>query len=301
MEKYSKFRDEATGIPPFNPVARRSSRSNAFVKGLLYTYSIVTTPLAIICLWFYFCILEKILPEVATEWAMTWILLIPLRIFNVKLTHENEGKASVRRSAIIKAKPGDVVLSNFVSPLDAFVYRSFRKTIFAFPTKDGQFEERSAGKAMMHALSLKDTYANRRPLAKIAEHAEANGAVVVVFVEGTTSNGRGLLTLKNLDYKDISSVKGNVFASVIKYTPQYAASPLPSTLTKYIWNTSCASWWYLATVKISTQPLSKSLLSIDAIGKEICRLGHFRVFGDNLDLYAKREYMAQKKSKSRST
>lgn len=293
MEKYSKFRDEATGIPPFAPAVKHSTRANNFFNAARTVYSVITVPLAMLSLWLYFAFFKKILPEICTEWAMTWILLIPLRIFDVKLTYEGEQKASVRKTTITKAQPGDVILSNFVSPLDAFVYRSFRDTVFAFPTPDGQFEERTSAQAMRHALSVSDRYANRQSLADIARHAASRGAVVVVFVEGTTSNGRGLLTLKGLDYKDISTVDGNVFASVIKYSPQYAASPLPSSLIKYIWHTSCSSWWYLATVKIASEPMTKSQLTADLIGQEICRLGRLRVFGDNLDLQAKREYATQ--------
>ncbi|GMM52745.1 hypothetical protein DASB73_037080 [Starmerella bacillaris] len=297
MEKYSLYRDESTGIAPFYMPKSNPNNSNKFIHAALVVYSVITTTLAMICLGLYFLVLDKILPEFLAEVVMTWILLIPLRVFNVKLTYENEKKASVRKRSIIKANPGDIILSNFVSPLDAFVYRSFRRTIFAFPTKDGLFEISSAFKAMKRALAENNDYSKKQSLEEISNYAKERNSVVVVFVEGTTSNGKGLLTLKNLDYKNIAKVEGNVFTSAIKYNPQYAASPLPCSLLSYIWNTSCASWWYIANVKISSEPMAKSQISLDLIGKDICRLGHLRLLSDRLDFNTKLEYLNEIRSK----
>lgn len=296
MEKYSKFRDEGTGIAPFQEARANSQDFNIFQKVVIFLISLVLSLLSAVNLAFYFCLAKWILPNLLSRFLLKWLVFVPLRLFYSTLQYEGERRASVRKKSIRKAQAGDVVLTNFVSPLDPLVFESQRSVHFAFPTRDRLFERVSTSSAMTKALSAPNPSASGTSLQDISANAAKSGAIVVVFVEGMTSNGRGLLTLKELNAQDIAKIDKQIYAGSIRFTPMAATSPVPKSLMNYIWTILNASWWYMAAVKISGEPLAKATLSSDQIAKTIAGLGRLRLLGERLDAQTKIEYLRQRKA-----
>lgn len=296
MEKYSRFRDEGTGIAPFQEARPNSQDFNILQKVVIFLISLVMFVLSGLNLALYLLLAKWAIPGLLSRFLLQWFVFVPLRLFNTTLSYEGERRASVRKKSIRKAEAGDVVLCNFVSPLDPLVFESQRLVHFAFPTKDRKFERVTTYTAMIRAISAPTASVEGISLQSISEDAAECGAIVVVFVEGMTSNGRGLLTLKNLNAQDIAKIDKQIYAGSIKYTPMTATSPIPQSPVNYIWNILNASWWYVTAVKISGEPLAKATLSPDQIAKTIAGLGRLRLLGERLDAQTKIEYIKQKKA-----
>jgi len=297
MEKYSRFRDEATGIAPFQEA--RPAPASAVQTGALYVLGAVAYPFCVVNLAIYFLVAKPLLPAALSRAVLNWLVLVPLRVLYVFLTYEGEHRASVRQKLIRRAAPGDVLLSNFTSPLDPLVYESRQRTWFVLPEGD-RFAVVSTFGAMKRALSAQApraaaAAAPRASLSEITQAAAKSGAVVVLFVEGTPTNGRGLLTLKDLNVREIAEIETEVYAAALRYTPATATAPVPETLLGFLWRLGHSSASYVASARVSGQPIPKSALQRAEISKAIGAIGRLRILGDRLDRSAKEEYAALRK------
>lgn len=290
MEKYSKFSDEATGISPFRPAKPISAQFSAINTILIWLLSVVTVPQAYILLQIHLLLLQFVLPAFLSRFVLNYGVFFTLRLFYSTFSYEGERRASVRKSSVIRANKGDVLLSNFVSPLDPLIYESHRSCLFAVPAADGMFAQISTSQAISYALSTQ-RHEKGVKLSELSAVALKAGAVLVVFVEGTTSNGRGVLSLKGIDARSIASVESRVFASAIKYSPACATAPVPKSLLSYLWGLSRSAYWYMASIKVSGEPIKKGTISQAEIAKHIAALGRLRILGDKMNIETKSEYL----------
>lgn len=289
MEKFSKFRDEATGIAPFLSVKSTQTVSLGS-KLALYPLALLSVPVILLYLLGY-ALVFQFLPGAST-WCLKLVLRL-LRLLYLNFSYEGEKRVSVRRCQQLRARPGDVIVSNFVSPLDAFIFASVQRTVFIFPTPDGQFASAGLFEAAAQALSATPYAEKGHDIGSIVKIAKTQGAVAVLFVEGTTSNGRGLLTLKDLGAAQIRQATPafNIFPAALRYTPATVTTPIPQTLLGYLWHLLTNSWWYMCSARLGNEPLRSETVSHESIARAICSVGRLRQLGDRLDAKAKQDFI----------
>ena len=163
---------------------------------------------------------------------------------------------------------------------------------FVFPCKDSKFLTVSLISAIWRALSCPPRSSHGSQLGQIVASAKTSGSVVVIFGEGITSNGRGLLpweTMMPLSGVDKSS---NVFPAALRYTPPYVTTPLPVNF--FQWALSVL-WAWACSVRIRFgSPMARNQndeLANSEIADVICRIGRLRKLGGSLGSESKREFI----------
>lgn len=216
MEKFSNYRDKATGISPFMPV--EPPKSSVALLPLRIIYFILKIPL--ILAGFLFAL-------VSPSMGSNFLLLVVGGLNLCTVLVDGVKKRDV--SAITKSlpKPGDIVFANHISPLDGYIYQivanrsvhivkadpeGFLHLYTPFKLFWNSFDEslQSKGKVVKSLDALKD-----KP--------------IIVLMEGTTSNNKGVLPFINVfsrggHYK----LDGNIKLLIIKISPAYLSLALPT-------------------------------------------------------------------------
>lgn len=265
MEKFSLWRDPATGIAPFIPAIDRS------YNVVIGTVKLIILVPLILVLSFFNLVLD--LPR------------IKLLLGNItKITVEySSGDNRWRQKAMTSPKAGDLIVSNFVSPADSLVYASvLRSAVFVVPAvSTGKYHQLTASQIQKLALSSPmdlQKLQSSEPFEKIVSRAKKSSSIVVVFAESTTSNGKGLLKLAPLPLDELPD-STKVFSSAIKYTPSTITTPIP--------NQSYWAWWFrciarpdLITVRVRlNSPAPAAQTSIRRISEKICEAGKITMVG----------------------
>lgn len=120
-------------------------------------------------------------------------------------------------------------------------------------------------------------------LAKLVDRARASGKLLVIFAEGTTTNGRGLLAIPDKGTPISNTATGRVYASAVRYNPPRGCSPVPQTAVRWVWGlVSCTG--VNCTVRMSAPVEGKQ-----TVAESICRVGRLRQLGlsanDKVDFY----------------
>jgi len=238
MEKYSHWRDSGTGIQPFLPL--KSPKSNSVVDDILYYLNtfILGPPIAIcrlicilIILAFYLIqnTFLKFIPLSSIKWLfgrLIFTLEARLVLFNMGFLWIDSQKVTLTRGRKHARKEdtnishGDVIVCNCQSYVDV-IYFMFRfNPTFVKIFESGKIKPISFLNAIKftgsypelkeeeNAVSLKDI---------IKESKEKKIGPIVIFPEGTTTNGRGLLKFLPV-FKDFTPKDDiNVHVYSIKY------------------------------------------------------------------------------------
>lgn len=266
MEKFSSWRDPATGIAPFIPAIDRS-----------YNVVIGTAKLVVL------------LPFILVVSLLNLVVAVPrlvLMLANItKITVEySSGDNRWRHKALVVPKPGDLIVSNFVSPADSLVYASAlgSAAIYVVPSvSTGSYHQLTASQIQSLALSSPSELKGLKsaePLDKIVSRAKNSRSIVVVFAESTTSNGKGLLKLASLPLDELAE-STKVFSSAVKYTPSTVTTPIP--------NQSYWSWWFrciarldFVTVRVClNSPVPANQTSMKRVAEKICEAGKLTMVG----------------------
>lgn len=259
MEKFSNWRDKGTGISPFMPVDIPKSPIKRF---MLDPVSIlVKTPLF---LFLY------VVAAVAPKPAFKAILSFLFRFEDIALLVE--GVRRTKAAEIEKNKPAvnQVVISNWVSPLDVFVIyvlsnvTSLLQIEVVVPTKAGSYRIsawQSVSLFFGEDISTVGT--------KIADLATLKGKLVILFAEGTASNNRAVLPFIPVPLTFFSTPGFSYRALVLKVYPNSLTLPIP-----YL-----SKWQYLA--RLLTYPdkgyIKAKVVPMDKVTPNAFRL----VFADN--------------------
>lgn len=214
MEKYSKWRDEKTSIHPFFAQKAKTARfvlSRFLLGPLLF---LVRLPFLLIVFTVYFAVAQLLallplpgavlrLPSRLVHAVGARLLLLLLGYWWIDTRHARLS----RRCALPKTTPGshyssgDLVVANLQGFAEV-LYLAFRFTplFTAVPIdSSGLVIERSVFGALSDVCHLERTYSKDdqrcMPATELLKKAERGSrGPVVVFPEGTSSNGRGLLT-----------------------------------------------------------------------------------------------------------
>lgn len=248
MEKYSHWRDSGTGIQPFLPL--KSPKSNSVVDDILYYINtfILGPPIAVLrllCISVIFILFLiqnaflKIIPISSIKWLLGRIIFtseIRLVLFHLGFIWIDSQKVTLTRGRKHTKKEdtcishGDVIVCNCQSYVD-IIYFMFRfNPTFVKIFENGKVKPISFLEAIKitgsypelkeeeNAVSLKDI---------IKESKEKKIGPIVVFPEGTTTNGRGLLkflpVFKDFSPKDninlhVYSIKYQFYGRNVSYT-----------------------------------------------------------------------------------
>ncbi|KAH7141389.1 hypothetical protein B0J13DRAFT_637058 [Dactylonectria estremocensis] len=194
MEKYSQFRDRATGIAPFLPVATPLSVFSTFTHAFIFLFRLpffLTYALGYF-LFFHFLPLPVIFRKVAL-WGM---MAIP-GIWWVDLQLDGVKRGTLADQPRERfPHPGSIIAVNFTSPVDAVYLAAIFDPIFTISYPDTRQVQRiGLLSAVIMALSPVRTAPPRN--AKLVEVsdllAENPNRVIAVFPECGTTNGKAIL------------------------------------------------------------------------------------------------------------
>lgn len=211
MEKYTQFRDKATGISPFIPVAAASSSWS--LVGVLVL--VLRLPLLLLVLPLY--------PLSPTTWCKltSWIL---------GLCKVDTSIHGMKRSTDISnfyPKQGELYITNFTSPWDIFIiFGSLiakSTPVLLIPRDNSFYQLQSPLQFIKFALG----YDLDLPI-----YTCSTKDTCFLFAEGTTSNGKSLL--KFAPEIQLDKFKQFKFKTLqIKLQPVSFCTPLPMSLSQW--------------------------------------------------------------------
>ncbi|CDK28137.1 unnamed protein product [Kuraishia capsulata CBS 1993] len=296
MEKFTNWRDAATGISPFMPIPNSNSGKGAVkyllgpvrllafaVRGLflvlllaLYILSVPVAPLQKLVLGL---LLELVFGVIETE-----VQIDGIKRSNTKLTKVN------------RPNKRDLVIANLSSPLDPLALAcisnsSISSCLFLIPDGAGDLRSYSVWGAFKFALSDPVT-AHQGEI--IHDVAKFKNKTLFVFPESTTSNNKAILPF-NPKLGKLSDLMGeNTFKlkaiSTKSYPPQLTTTPLPTSVITFLWTS-------LSHLKFETRFKSKVfLLESESTWKEartaLTNYGKLNLVGNSLNLQAKIAFIA---------
>lgn len=285
MERFSRYRDEATGVAPFLP--QKPARAGYWFlgKASVWLSAVLSVPVSLVTV-----TADVLLGWLTGRWFLRWAVLRALKVLYLSVTYDGERRGGSRkREGNSRIGGGDIVISNLTSPLDPLVYSSQTSCIFLWPTAEKGFISKGTWASFFQALRLypQESIENTDTLKEIVLNARKSGKAVIIFAEGTSSNGIGLLTLKNTNFSEISKTDSRVIPAAIRWTPNCATSPLPQNWISYLWTMATSAWVYMAAIKVG-EPLPSP--TQDYAARALCQLGRLRMLGDKLDWNAKEEF-----------
>lgn len=310
MEKFSTWRDPATGIAPFLPATRPMSEMatrTIFSIFAEFMLALISIPWTAFSLLIYLCLVQY-LPDPVRSLYVRYNLLFSLRVWNLEVGFENAPSQSAnsdlrtnkaRRDTHSLPEGGDLIVSNFTSPLDVLSYAVLVNPIFVVPAEQGQFMVVSALGAILVALSLPTCEPmSGRSLAEICKAAKKSGKTVVLFAEGTTTSGKALLPFPNQIPVSLLPYTTKVYPASIKYTPPSVTTPLPMTFIGWMYAHLCE--WNRVSVRVKfASPLTTSdvsssndLATTNAIAESIARTARIAKMGIEFDSTSKRKFAA---------
>lgn len=306
MEKFSTWRDPATGIAPFlpatKPMSEVATQTIFSVFGSFLT-ALISLPWTVFSLVLYIAVFQFV-PDPVRSLYVRYNLLLSLRVWSIDVGFENSSGQSAgsnkgRRDTRSLPEGGDLIVSNFTSPLDILTYSVLSRPLFVVPAEQGQFLTVSVLGAILEALSLPTSDVRiGKSLAEICKGAKKSGHTVVLFAEGTTTSGRALLPFPNQIPVSLLPYTTKVFPTSVKYSPQSVTTPLPTSLLGWLY--SHLSEWHRVSIRVKfVSPLTSSDVSssndhatTNSIAESIARSGRIARMGQDFDSGSKRRFAA---------
>jgi 1-acyl-sn-glycerol-3-phosphate acyltransferase len=266
MEKYKRFTDAATGINPFVPHGTSPSLLKQVVAAAL---AMLVIPVVAVCYLGYVLfgvfpyqflggvvsplhgILSKLFSRIACAfiaWAKINVVAYPPRPSTLSTTKTKSDEIDV-------PSPGDIIFANCQSPLDPLALQCafpWRPLTFVFPhvTASGANDTEAitqcnsviaAAQTMMTltepALTFEPDVGAAPSVLRcfdfthLQQRAKRQGRVVVVFAEGTTTNGKGVLRLPAV----ACDANATLFTAAIAYSNMSHPSPLFEKTPFIVW------------------------------------------------------------------
>ncbi|EPY51770.1 acyltransferase [Schizosaccharomyces cryophilus OY26] len=301
MEKFTRWRDAGTGIAPFQPIYAEKPSVTSFKWLIILPVALVRIPLCIISGLLYFGLwsacFKKLLyfqPSIAgfIERSLSRILLFSLGCFRLSYTLVG---SFVQGDSL---QPGDIVAVNHTSPVDVLIVSSLFDCIFVktncqsnvFPVSStSSFFSCFSRLSFMLSPSKKDL----RPLSEICKDASKTGKVVVVFPEGTTTNGRGLCQLTKC--LESAGSTDRIFCLYLRYLPAAITLSVPSMLT-FI-SSILLTISFETRARMSAEPeVPRNCNNVtESVLEKLCKLGRTRA--TKLDLVEKQIFLEAKYTK----
>ncbi len=301
MEKYRKWTDGATGINPFVPYQKsRSSASTIFkllqiIRLLLLTPIILTIKFTILFIFSIFLLpLNSIFGSIRgllryVNFIFGRSILYVLGFWNIQTTylqHNNLREMELNNAQkIVKfwndCHSGDLILANHISYVDVLYFAtrySPRFAIVEFNSKTEKYIIKCL--TWLQYLILCISQQDSQPLPQkeytsisqlIREAKTNNWGPIVLFPEGTTTNGRGVLALdkrfwneQNVELqRTISELKTKLYYVVFQYKFENFS---PAFHVPGIWShvsALCAQFYNKLLVTVIEYPISGTSTPVD--------------------------------------
>ncbi|RKO98007.1 hypothetical protein CXG81DRAFT_15171 [Caulochytrium protostelioides] len=253
MEKYSKWRDPATGIQPF--LTPQPPRSGASLSGLpsragVYGAWLLRAPLIVVRMLLLLVVgivwmaadATDALPSHhrgvrrvrATLRRWRYFVLGRTALFLCGFYRIDYENAPARRGAhqlhahADVALPGDVLVSNYQSYFDVLLLATYDAPIFTTISETGRVTPISVWQALLAPLCSPG--ADGAPVAMTlreaslyAQHTATTPAPLCIFPEGTPSNGRAVLRFTPVfDRLDVAHLGHRVHVTSLRYRWRHA-------------------------------------------------------------------------------
>jgi hypothetical protein len=245
MEKYSQFRDKGTAIAPFLPVP--TPTASALWTPIHVLLFLVRLPAVIFLSIFYFLFLEWLPVGTFVKKCVLWVLLAVPGVWWVDLQVDGVKRGYAHTLIFFHLRgidaqrhlpqAGTIIASSFTSPLDPLYLAGIFCPIFtrSYPgTK--KVEPISLFRAILLAFSSPTiSPSNPSTLVTLKDlHAKNPTAIICVFPECTTTNGRGILPFSpSLLTAD---AKTKIFPVNVRYTPGDITTPVPGNYVSWFRN-----------------------------------------------------------------
>ncbi|UNI17893.1 Lysophosphatidic acid:oleoyl-CoA acyltransferase 1 [Purpureocillium takamizusanense] len=235
MEKYSQFRDRATGIAPFLPVSTPLSAVSTLTHGLLFLFRL---PFFLTYAASYFILFHYLpLPVIARKIALWGLMAIPgIWWVDLQLDGVKRGTLSEQPRERVP-HPGSVIAANFTSPIDAIYLAAIFDPVFT-ASYPGTRKLQRVGLFGAVAMALAPVRTAPPPNANLVDIKdllrEFPDRVIAVFPECGTTNGKAILPLSPTIVDCPSQV--HIFPVSIRYTPSDVTTPVPGQWFKFVWN-----------------------------------------------------------------
>lgn len=235
MEKFSNWRDKGTGISPFMPVD--SQPLGIAGRALQLLLVVAKLPIFVVVYLGYLTICP--FASVANFLVVT---LFGFR--KVEVTADGVKKSRSKEVDAQRPGPNDVVVVNYVSPIDPLILASiakvsWRNIYFLIPDNSGDLYEYSAWGAAKQALSPSAENA-LLSTEKVTDLSRYSSKLVYIFAEGTTSNNRSILPFMGVPAIEGLSHGNNKFTFktvLLKISPNSFTTPLPlHSLSGYLFS-----------------------------------------------------------------
>ncbi|CCE86138.1 Piso0_005788 [Millerozyma farinosa CBS 7064] len=220
MEKFSQWRDKGTGISPFMPEPKPSNPFFTAVKAVVFVFKF---PVFVLLLGAYWVSSSAFILSIALK------LFMGFSRFEVSV----EGLKKSNTAGINQERPkiNELIISNYVSPLDGFIFATisqlrWSKIVILIPDEEGETSMLSVWSLFFHALNIpgKDAKSSQ----KLKNLSSLKGMAVLYLPEGTPSNNRAILPFYKL--KNFAGASDFVVKTlVLKLKPRYLTTPLPTT------------------------------------------------------------------------
>ncbi|KAI5960354.1 uncharacterized protein KGF55_004646 [Candida pseudojiufengensis] len=230
MEKFSAWRDKATGISPFMPQPFPISQKKSNKTSLYLQLFLVKIPIFLIK--FPICLILISLYYITGSTTILNIIFKLLFGFN-EITYSVDGIKKSQISKLESYKPiiGDLIISNYISPLDGFIFSLISgtsKISILIPNKDGNLFEYSPWSLVNHCFGNKES---KQPIQELSKFNKKK--IVFLLLEGTTSNNQSILPFIKLNSKYSFENEFNIKSIVLKLTPNYFNLPTTIETSKF--------------------------------------------------------------------
>ncbi|KAK9453041.1 hypothetical protein V1511DRAFT_506359 [Dipodascopsis uninucleata] len=312
MEKFSQWRDKGTGIAPFLPHPSSTFAHTSVRLGpsnqlplrigniMLCALSVaIKMPLILVFGILHFCIINAIAPSEIKK-ASAKVLLYSAGVWFWNVSQDGINKGNMNRNKSKMPRAGDIFISNFVSPLDALVYASLYDAVFVIPSMNGTMEVYGLWGTFIAAMRLPQTSTNSRVPAnfgKICAQAKQDNKIIVIFIESTTTNGRGILPPAIKSFSEsadvLSKCSNRIFPTYLRYLPADITTPLPpQSLVHYI--VSVISRWRGWSIRVRIAATGLSSTDVNVVDKavdEICKIGRIKRVGEEVGAKSKLDFI----------
>ncbi|CEG77318.1 hypothetical protein RMATCC62417_12094 [Rhizopus microsporus] len=318
MEKYSKWRDAGTGIQPFLPPVPPRTDSSILItlskivrsiagysQGILKTLIIFALGLLYILL--VSCIgilltpirpLKKIWQSLISAIIIRSILFF-MGFFQIKTetisVRKSRGSGQIETATV---KDGDVIIANWTSYVDVLYLAYKYQPIFTQIYSDSNSIKKIS---LWQAIRLVQTPPESKPseddkvysLKELVSNAKQHGwGPIVIFPEGTTTNGRALLKFHPLlDQVSLDEITFHLVSFKYEYTnmpPTFTVGNLWLHFYKL-----CAQFHNTLNVRILAKRELHGSTSSSTVDSLVTHLGHlFKLRKMNLNMQDKRDFLA---------
>lgn len=221
MEKFSSWRDKATGISPFMPNQFPLVQEKSPIKK--WTKIILKSPIFV--LKFPFFLLISLLYSILGLPILLKFIIRFLFGFNrIDFSVDGVKKSQTDKLNSFKPHPNDIIVANYISPLDGYFFAMLSnssKIVILVPDKKGDLYQHTPRSLFNHCF----TYDNgKQPL--VEDLSTLKDKIVFLLLEGTPSNNKSVLPFIKLNSRYKFDENFKIKSLILKIIPNYFTLPI---------------------------------------------------------------------------